>query len=332
MRFIQVTLWPMFFIICFGLGYAGLNRFDPPHASGLSDSAQYFRLVVDGPDAAEGHWRYRVLVPYLAKPIYHAAVGHLGTWNPVSFSLLVVDSAFCASSAMVLIWIAQEFGFSWAAGLIAAFCYLLNFEIANFQLAGMVDAGEAFLMVCLALVLQRRAWNVLPVLGVLGALAKETFVPIAFLFACGWVYREKRAPWLQIAGMAVAGIATVMIVHSIVDGHQVTPLQITSDERAAYGLTDMVRNSFHILGSWVTWITFLWMAPLAARGMARLPRQAIYASALGLAAALALAVWNDSGPNGARPLFDIAGPCLCLAFAKGATDLSATGFPGSKVE
>ncbi len=147
MRFEHVTLWPMFFIICFGLGYASLNRYDPPHASGLSDSAQYFRLVVDGPDAAEGHWRYRVLVPYLAKPIYHAAAGHLGTWNPVSFSLLMVDSAFCASSVMVLIWIAQEFGFSWATGLIAAFCYLLNFEIANFQLAGMVDAGEAFLMV-----------------------------------------------------------------------------------------------------------------------------------------------------------------------------------------
>src|ERR1700722_9879641 len=124
MRFIHVTLWPIFFMICFGLGYPILSRFDPTQASGLSDAAQYFRLVVDGPQAAEGHFRYRVLVPYLAKPFYHAAVGHLRTWNPVSFSLLVVGSAFCASSSVVLIFIAQGFKLSRATGLTAATCYL----------------------------------------------------------------------------------------------------------------------------------------------------------------------------------------------------------------
>ena len=45
--------------------------------------------------------------------------------------------------------------------------------------------------------------------------------------------------------------------------------------------------------------------------------------ALGLAGALALAVWADAGGNVARPLFNVAGPWLCLAFAKGATDFSA---------
>jgi hypothetical protein len=57
MRFIPVTLWPMFFMIYFGLGYPSLNRFDPTHVPGLSDPVQYFRLVVDGPEAAEGHFR-----------------------------------------------------------------------------------------------------------------------------------------------------------------------------------------------------------------------------------------------------------------------------------
>jgi hypothetical protein len=320
----------MFFMICFGLGYPSLNRFDPTQVPGLSDSVQYFRLVVDGPEAAEGHWRYRVLVPYLAKPIYHAAVGRLGSWNPVSFSLLVVDSAFCASSSAVLIWVSQGLGLSWATGLIAAFCYLLNFQVANFQLAGTVDAGEAFLFICLLLALQRRSWNALLVLGVLGAMAKETFVPVAVLFACGWVYREKRAPWLQIGGMAVTGITTVVLIRSIVEGHLVTPLQIAGGERAVYGSTDILRNAFHALQSWSMWISFLWLVPLAIRGMARLPREAVSASVLGLAAAFALVVWNDAGQNGARPLFNIAGPCLCLAFASGVTEVSATEFPGSE--
>jgi hypothetical protein len=331
MRLVHITLWPMFFIICFGLGYPSLDRFDPTKIPGLVDSVQYFRLVVDGPEAAEGHFRYRVLVPYLAKPIYHVAVGRLGTWNPISFSLLVVDSAFCASSSVLLIWVAQGFGLSLATGLIAAFCYLLNFQVANFQLAGSVDAGEGFFFICLLLALQRRSWIALPVLGVLGALAKETFVPVAFLFGCGWVYREKRVlPWLQIGGLALTGIAAVVMIRSMVEGHLVTPLQIAGSERAVYGSTDILRNAFHALKSWVMWITVLWLVPLVIYGMARLPSEAVSASVLGLAAAFALAVWNDSGPNSARPLFNIAGPCLCLAFASGVTKVSATKWPGSE--
>lgn len=327
MRFVHVTLWPMFFMICFGLGYPSLDRFDPAQVPGLSDSVQYFRLVVDGPEAAEGHFRYRVLVPYLAKPIYHAAIGHLGTWNPVWFSLLIIDCAFCASSSVVLIWIAQGFGLSWATGLIAALCYLLNFQVANFQLVGTVDAGEAFLFTCLLLALQRRSWHALPILGVLGALTKETFVPVAFLFGCGWVYREKRVlSWLQIGGMAVTGIAAVVIIRSMVEGHLVTPLQIAGGERAVYGSIDILRNAFHALKSWVMWITVLWLVPLVILGMARLPSEAVSASVLGLVAAFALVVWNDSGPNGARPLFNIAGPCLCLAFAAGVTEVSENEF------
>src|SRR5215831_12700960 len=86
------TLWLAFFMICFGLGYSTLNRYDPTQAQGLTDSQQYFRMVVDGARTAEYHLRYRVLVPYLAKPIYHAAMGHIGNWNPVSFSMLVINS------------------------------------------------------------------------------------------------------------------------------------------------------------------------------------------------------------------------------------------------
>jgi hypothetical protein len=52
-------------------------------------------MVVDGSRAAENPFRYRVLVPYLAKTIYHAAMGHVGSWNPISFSMLVVNSGFC---------------------------------------------------------------------------------------------------------------------------------------------------------------------------------------------------------------------------------------------
>src|SRR5690242_14644763 len=96
-----LLLWLMFVFICFGLGYPTLNRYDPTHTGGIIDSGHYFQLVISGPRAVDGQYRYRILVPYLAKPVFLAVVNRLGTWNPVSFALLVVNSAFCATSALM---------------------------------------------------------------------------------------------------------------------------------------------------------------------------------------------------------------------------------------
>jgi hypothetical protein len=185
------TLWLAFFMICFGR-YSTINRYDPTQGQWLSDSQQYFRMVVDGARAAEYHLRYRV-VPYLAKPIYHAAMGHVGNWNPVSFSMLVVNSGFCTSSALLLISVAEAFGPPSATGLIAALAYLLGFNVINAQLAGYVDSSEAFLMICLILVLQRQPWNALTLLGPIGVLGKETFAPIAAFFAWMALAHEEEA-------------------------------------------------------------------------------------------------------------------------------------------
>ena len=47
-----MLLWGVFFLICLGLGYPTLNRYDPRKA--LSDSARYAKLVTDGPRQVEG--------------------------------------------------------------------------------------------------------------------------------------------------------------------------------------------------------------------------------------------------------------------------------------
>jgi len=53
-----ILLWGLFFLICFGLGYPSLNRYDPRLAAGLADSVQYYKLVEGGPEMAEGHHRH----------------------------------------------------------------------------------------------------------------------------------------------------------------------------------------------------------------------------------------------------------------------------------
>src|ERR1700688_4115983 len=72
-------LFCVFFLIACGLGYPILNRFDPRQTPGLSDVKIYASLVTGtatgtaSPDA--GHIRFRVLVPWLAKPFYRLAHG-----------------------------------------------------------------------------------------------------------------------------------------------------------------------------------------------------------------------------------------------------------------
>jgi hypothetical protein len=123
--------------------------------------------------------------------------------------------------------------------------------------------------------------------------------------------------------MAAAGLATVMLVRSVVDGHLVTPLQIAASERNIHNLSEIYIFSRSAVTDWMVWITFLWLLPFAIRGRDRLPAQAGVATFTSVAGTLALSVWTSTAASHAiRPVFDVAAPWLCLAFAIGATRMS----------
>jgi hypothetical protein len=66
-----LILWPVLFGICLELGYPTLNRCDPRKTGGLSDTETYYELTVHGPANQDAVRKYRVLVPFLAKPVAH---------------------------------------------------------------------------------------------------------------------------------------------------------------------------------------------------------------------------------------------------------------------
>src|ERR1017187_10940196 len=78
----KALLWLLFFLICFGLGHAPLNRYDPGKMVGTTDVADYQDIVMGhqdqpAPGAIALYDRInqlqnlnRVLVPYVAKPFY----------------------------------------------------------------------------------------------------------------------------------------------------------------------------------------------------------------------------------------------------------------------
>src|ERR1035441_4341313 len=94
----------MFFFICMRLGYPTLNRYDPRSIPGLYDTRAYSALVTGAKlQQDQIGFGHRILVPYLAKPVYWLVNGHLKTWNPVFLALLVVNSFFIAATAFVLV-------------------------------------------------------------------------------------------------------------------------------------------------------------------------------------------------------------------------------------
>jgi len=316
-RFVVVLpLGFLLFAICFGLGYPTLNRYNPPSIRGMADAVQYYSLVEKGPEAAVGHWKYRVLVPFLAKPIYWVARGRLGTWNSISFALLVVNSAFSAAAALIVIILAKMLSANFAAAILAGFGYLLNFTVANYHLSGLVDSGEAFCVVLLIWAMVTHTWTLLPLIGLLAGLTKETFIPIAFVFAAIWIFMESKVerakPVLFVAAMSVVGVITAMVVRSTIDRHLVTPWHMVAQEDlTSHGV---VHNLVHVFGSWNLWLTIVWF-PFVFLAKRRIPRGWRFGAFGAAGMIFALSVWNDAGSNTARPVFDFLGSLLAISFA-----------------
>src|SRR5688500_20246253 len=80
----------------------------------------------------------RVLVPFLARPIYRAVDGRVGTWRPEFLALLIVNSVFVAWAAVLLAGVGERATQSYVVGLTGSLLYLLSFNGDNVQPARLV--------------------------------------------------------------------------------------------------------------------------------------------------------------------------------------------------
>jgi hypothetical protein len=306
----------LFFLICFGLGYPTLKRYDARAPGNNSDSADYYAMVT-GEVQPTTFRSYRVLVPLAARPLYRVTNGRVGQWDPVFFSLLVINSMFTAATALLLVGIGQRVTGDYGTALLSAMIYLLNFAVSNFQLAGLVDSSEAFFMLAVAWALLKGRWQMLPVLAIPGAMAKETFVPLSIVFAVAWLmamrterFKLKRAGW--IVAMVATGIATLMAVQTAVTGHIVSPWRLAV---AGASLDGYLTNLAGCFRRHEFWYVFGWLLPLSVWRLRSLPREWVIASMITALAALALGASISAEGNVARAMFDVAGPMLSLSAA-----------------
>jgi len=310
-------VWSLLFLISAGLGYPTLNRYDPRVA--VPDAAIYSHIAIGGPSTVNTPLQFRVLVPYMARAVFFAARNHTGSWDPLMFSFLVVNAFLVATTASLLWRIGQRIVSETSGALLAACLYLLNFAIANVHLAALVDSAEACLLMAVIASLFSKNWYLLPLWGVLGALAKESFIPFSISMLLGWwigsCERSRRlAIW--IATVAGAEVSTFVIVHWAVSGHPVSPWAVAASMQSP---TPYLNNLWNSLVDRNSWYILMWLLPLGLAGMKRMLREWKAAAAIGSLAAIVVNAYHSTVGGGGgglgRYMFNIAGPLLSVAAA-----------------
>jgi uncharacterized membrane protein len=261
---------------------------------------------------------YRVLVPYIARPFYALADGRVRSWDPALLSLLIANSIFTATTACLLVVIGLRLTRDASTALLGATLYLLNFCVANLSLAGLVDSAEACFLLVMVWSLLSGRWFLLPLWGILGTLAKETFVPLSTLLVFGWWMAElwrgrrqiPRLAWL--GAMVVASMTTVTITLSAVSGGLVWPWQLAAYMRSSEGL---FAGLMRCLADHTLWFVFMWLLPLGLVRLRCLPRPWVLATAVAFFGALTLGAYHNALGNVARALFSVSGPILSLSAA-----------------
>ena len=312
-------LFLLFFVIACGLGYPTLNRYDPRSTPGLRDVQAYAALVTGNPDLVVNHMRFRVLVPWLARPIYHLARGRSGSWDPVMLGLLFADSIFVAATAVLIVMMGVAELASYPVALVAALLYLVNFAIPNLRLAGLVDAGEGFFLLAVFWSLaESRLWP-LPLIAILGALTKESFVPFMIVFSASWwlVMRKHlntaitSAVW--IAASWVVSLVTIAMLHWSITGQVESPLAFGA---SLHGNNDYLRQFFSALVDHNSLYIFIWLLPLGVPRLKRFPKSWLAPVAATSALVFVLDAYYSGAPGTVgRALFTTAGPLLALSAA-----------------
>lgn len=120
-----------------------------------------------------------------------------------------------------------------------------------------------------------------------------------------------RGVW--VAGLAVTGLATVIVFQSSVMGRPFWPWEFaaTLDSSARH----LGRNLVSSLLDRNFWYVFGWLLPLGIWRLARLPRAWVLASSTTVLLGLLLSASASPMGTAGRVMFNIAGPVLSLSVA-----------------
>jgi hypothetical protein len=319
-KLVDILLFGIFFILSMGLGYAVLNRFDPTNLSALADTTYYGNIVLDGINGINGEYMGRLLLPYLGHLIY-LIVPAIGTWHMANFSLLLVNSFLTALSAMMILKISLRVTKNIEYSLVSCMFFLLNFNVINFYLVGSIDSGYGFSMLLVVYCLECNKWSFLPLIAIVGCIAKEVFLPIGSSMILGWLvydfYRNKHIEIIKVASFIlfmIAGAITVISLDIYMGGNTYLYwddlIKRTNPAFFDSNITSFLSNSIKFI------FTIGWVLILAIPGLKKLPANIVISSIFSCSAAIFLGWWvGVGGADYARFIFIPGSFALSLASA-----------------
>lgn len=316
-----VLHWILYFLICLGIGYPALNRLDARTLEGCIDSVAYFQMTETAPiDAARRQLELRPLIPWVANPVYRLVQGHTGSWNPVALGLLVASSIFTATGMSLLLQLGQVHVTSRAVAFTGTLLYLLNFTTINKHLGcSLVDSGESSLIIAAFWVLFERKYFLLPIVGILGALSKETFIPICAIVILGWAFSQLRTGtwnWRATAWSACAilvGLAVMSLLQASVYGGFMWPWEFAASQQVRS--VGLLRGLVNCFTDHQFLYVFSWLLPLGVLRLKAFPRSWLHASIGGGLAVLAMGAWRNGEGTTMAAVFNAMGPLLSLSAA-----------------
>lgn len=312
------VVWWLFFLVCFGLGYATLNRYDPRTVAGTADSAVYYEKVTGGEAKFPYRGAGRILVPLVARPFYRLAEGRSGSWDPVFLALLVSNCIFSATTAAIIVAVGVRLFRDRAVAMLGAALYLLNFNVVNMHMSGLVDSAPACVLAGVVWAMLGRRLYMLPVLMSLLAVSKANHLPFALLFISVWWAVERRgsysAPLLLTLAAGAAGVVTFLSVVWALLGSPsawwtVLPAALRGRAPSATYPSRLLTTVFNARNVY----TFGWLLPLGMPGLRAFPRPWL-AATLAVALAVVFAA-SYVGLSPAGVAFNFCGPLLSLSAA-----------------
>jgi hypothetical protein len=151
----KTTLFIFFFLTSFIIGYDSISRYDYVKLlkkdGALSDINIYKKVVEKGLDGLKEEKRVapRLLTPFLSHYIYEFSKDKIRSWNPVFFSLLIINSIFVSLTCLLMNKYYKFLNFSKAKkkNLLSStpqFIFLTSFGVSNLYLSGLIDSSVCF--------------------------------------------------------------------------------------------------------------------------------------------------------------------------------------------
>lgn len=159
----------------------------------------------------------------------------------------------------------------------------------------------------------------LPVIAVLGAMTKESFIPFSIAFTATWwftVRKESGSPMRSAAWILTswaASFAAMIGVQWWVGGSFVSPIHFAA---TLHGNHQYVHHFASSLWDRNFWYIFLWLLPMAIPNLKRFPKSWLIPSGATSVMVFVLDGYYGGAPGTvARALFSVAGPLLSLSSA-----------------